>query len=1253
MKNLVTHLHHVFPNVNGSIKALAFNSISDKIYVVCGLDNENPGIEIYEISENDDVSKLVEFDSPSFVSDNGDIDEIQSMQFLGEPMAICLSLKGGDIVMVKVDPSPEEAPWEIIGNVENGIVASCWSTDEQVFCIITGGDTILFMTKNFDIISETSLSDADLNEFNKHISVGWGRSETQFRGKRVRAKLRDPTLPEKIDEGKLSDVDDGKTYICWRGDSQYVSINRLEKGPRRAIRVYSREGLLDSISEPQDGQQSLLSWKPSGSVLATIKSDSSDNSSKVIFFERNGLRHGEFSLRRREDEKYTGLAWNVSSSILAVSTENSVMLWTTGNYHWYLKKEINIPQNALISWHPEHANTLYITGKNHIEKVVFDLKYVTEFSTSPNDFGLIPVIDGSSLLVTPLSLCNIPPPMCRYKLSLDYNVQMTSINATSDMLFAADDRRLTAFTFNSQEDIAKFGEFDISTYAEGLNFKSLLGLSGNQVLLLADGTNNCSKFFVFQCDEDNESLKLLASESFESCILNASYCSEMLFFQTSSGKLISYNLNVKSIESISLSFPKPCSDFVVVPVHETFVPIGLTSYGRLYAEQRLLSTGVLSFFCTERFVLFTTTKNLLKFVHLVSTVDDLQVVEDDAVDRHDERCRVVERGSKIVTSMPSKMAVVLQMPRGNLETIYPRIMVLDGVRTYLKALKYGDAFKVCRTHRLDLNILFDYDPDLFLKNIPVFVDGLYRVDYLDLFLTSLKPENVTTGMYSDTSKSQSQQSVTTIDDKVNLLCKTIREHLISKYGDTHFQAIITSYLCESPPKIEAALGMISGLIKAQSETVDLAIEHMCFLVDVNMLFDHALGLYDLKLALLIAQQSQKDPREYVPFLHEFQKQESLRRKFNIDCYLKRYERALGHLKEMENAFDEFKNFTIQHKLYPRALELYKYDKEAQKEVLIIFAQYLRENGKSNEAAIAYESVGKISEAIEAYKSAGMWRECLSILQQTTNSEDLIRETAEDLASLCIEKREHCDAGSINLLYLSNPREAVIQMCKGTQYSEAIRIARATGDSSIYKDLLISVLGESFGEASELVADFRNQIKSQTERILVLREKKKEDPISWMEGTMEDQTPDDISLASTSLSTNRSLYTQYTKSSNSSKMTRNTSKNNRRLERKRARGKKGTVFEEEYLVNSLRRLIARVEEIRPEVHRLLEALVRCNMTTQASELQRNFANVIGTIGEKVIPILSVPVSTFETALGEQPQAPVVPNVKPFEKLSILI
>lgn len=47
------------------------------------------------------------------------------------------------------------------------------------------------------------------------------------------------------------------------------------------------------------------------------------------------------------------------------------------------------------------------------------------------------------------------------------------------------------------------------------------------------------------------------------------------------------------------------------------------------------------------------------------------------------------------------------------------------------------------------------------------------------------------------------------------------------------------------------------VLEHSPERVDGVVEHICFLADVNRLYDNALGIYDLQLTLLIAQQSQK------------------------------------------------------------------------------------------------------------------------------------------------------------------------------------------------------------------------------------------------------------------------------------------------------------------------------------------------------------------------------------------------------------
>jgi elongator complex protein 1 len=88
--------------------------------------------------------------------------------------------------------------------------------------------------------------------------------------------------------------------------------------------------------------------------------------------------------------------------------------------------------------------------------------------------------------------------------------------------------------------------------------------------------------------------------------------------------------------------------------------------------------------------------------------------------------------------MPSAYALVLQMPRGNLETIYPRALVLAGIRRSINAKNYKKAFFACRNQRVDMNIIHDHAPQQFMENVAVFVDQIKKVEHIDLFLSQLR-----------------------------------------------------------------------------------------------------------------------------------------------------------------------------------------------------------------------------------------------------------------------------------------------------------------------------------------------------------------------------------------------------------------------------------------------------------------------------------------------------------------------------------
>jgi len=295
---------------------------------------------------------------------------IISLFYLPDTSSTCVIFSGGDIVLAREQETGVEV--EIVGSIENGISATAWSPDEEVLAIATNTRTLLLMTRYFEPIEEVTFSAEDLKA-SRHVSVGWGKAETQFQGKHAKAQgLRDPTVPEKVDSGVLSPQDDARTVITWRGDGTYLAVFTIEDQERRVVRVYSREGQLDSVSEPVDGLESPLSWRPVGNLIAGIqrRSDRVD----VVFFERNGLRHGEFTLKTGENTPSTELEinsvlWNGDSSVLAVCLADRIQLWSTGNYHWYLKQELMLPSSPTenkygFQWHPEKPLQFVITSSS-------------------------------------------------------------------------------------------------------------------------------------------------------------------------------------------------------------------------------------------------------------------------------------------------------------------------------------------------------------------------------------------------------------------------------------------------------------------------------------------------------------------------------------------------------------------------------------------------------------------------------------------------------------------------------------------------------------------------------------------------------------------------------------------------------------------------------------------------------------------------------------------------------------------------
>lgn len=344
------------------LNATAWDAASNAVICAFGPSESRAVVELKRlhhdrIAAEERLESIASWDAPCPLPSLSH-DSILSLHHFSDSSTSCLVLAGGDIILVREHPQQGEELVEIVGSVDAGISAAAWSPDEELLAITTQADTLLLTSRDIENIANITLAPEDVN-VSSHVSVGWGKKETQFKGKRARA-LQDPTVPETVDEGVLSSCDDRSVAISWRGDGAYFAVNTVEQDRRRMIRVYSREGQLDSVSEPVDGLEGALSWRPSGNLIASIRRSS--DRAEVVFFERNGLRHGQFDLRLTSEELQAlvtplSLRWNSDSNVLAVSFPHKVQLWTMSNYHYYLKQELVFPENAALTvrcnWHLE------------------------------------------------------------------------------------------------------------------------------------------------------------------------------------------------------------------------------------------------------------------------------------------------------------------------------------------------------------------------------------------------------------------------------------------------------------------------------------------------------------------------------------------------------------------------------------------------------------------------------------------------------------------------------------------------------------------------------------------------------------------------------------------------------------------------------------------------------------------------------------------------------------------------------------
>lgn len=392
-----------------------------------------------------------------------------------------------------------------------------------------------------------------------------------------------------------------------------------------------------------------------------------------------------------------------------------------------------------------------------------------------------------------------------------------------------------------------------------------------------------------------------------------------------------------------------------------YVVMALSTKNRLYCNEILLFTGISSFIYNHSYELMMCmtmgNKPQLHFILLTSLINLLELSNDDMETNQEklislECCepRPCERGTRLLLSVNNDSKVILQMPRGNLEIIEPRLLLIMKVQRYLlDEHDLFEAFLILRKQKIDFNYLFDYSPKLFFIALPSFIERCLAskltssvasssaqhqnnfAEYLSLLITSIEPQDVTKTKYSLFNFLQLGHEVITAekqqfidendfinDNKINYICNKIREILLEKLQSMSNQAtvihhfinpILCTYAKPKPPLLVEAIQFIKDhcIVKgggqassaSSSETKHYltnhllmnSIKYLSFLVDGDKLFQSSLSICDFLMSKLIARQCGMDPKVYLPLIESFE--------------------AIGRNHSMNSSFYYLMNYKIQ------------------------------------------------------------------------------------------------------------------------------------------------------------------------------------------------------------------------------------------------------------------------------------------------------------------------------------------------------
>ncbi|EYB95240.1 hypothetical protein Y032_0162g3422 [Ancylostoma ceylanicum] len=612
----------------------------------------------------------------------------------------------------------------------------------------------------------------------------------------------------------------------------------------------------------------------------------------------------------------------------------------------------------------------------------------------------------------------------------------------------------------------------------------------------------------------------------------------------------------------------------------------------LYIDWRMISDSVTSYLVSGDICLYTTLDHKLRVVSLTSRE---QLAKE----------RAVELGSRLVACSTSSTSVTMQMPRGNLETIHPRPFVVRVIKQLIDELKYVEALKEMKKHRIDMNMLVDYKPDVFLSHLGELVNSAKDPDLINLLIAAL---NNNCSEWCDS---------TVMTNKVNRITDLLAKEVLSLANGRRiemFVVALSALLKSTPQRVQEALRLIKEHTdQFPTEKRDVYtrkwLHHVGFFVKEAELFDAALSTYDLHLTAQVAEASNRDPKEYLPLLNELRKVEpECYRKYRIDMVRGDWRGALQHLSRVDEKWEEAVALIRDKQLYSAALVIYK-DSARYKDVCLLYAEVLESKAQWQEAAILYDKAGCKEKVLRCLEMSRDIDQYVSRARAEDISKDEFKSTLTRMSAALKGSGRWADAAKA----LELAEAPVVSICdayaKAALWMSAVDCSRRAeaNNCNFVEDLLRQ---RAQGILDDVVRK-SEEIERYAKRLELVRSIKEERITKIKDGVESGKDLEDIDVFSDAGSAMSVVSRRTTKSGVSRASTTATVRKRKQIERKKLSLKEGGEYEDSALLLAIAAHYKWINDVIAELVELLPALVRIDELELASSVQSSVDRLVTT------------------------------------------